>query len=157
MIFVGIILTITAVDLYFKARIEKQPAQSFPRPLSETAVKIRLYQSHNAGFPFGFLAQYKNLVAAVPLAITSALTGFLYGLRHQPGKMLQKLSLTLMIGGSLSNLYDRLIRGYVVDYFSIQLGWLKKVVLNLGDVFVFTGALLLLLKELTRDSGTRDR
>ncbi|MBS5063751.1 MAG: signal peptidase II, partial [Hungatella hathewayi] len=48
----------------------------------------------------------------------------------------------------LSNLYDRLKRGYVVDYFSIQAGFLKKVVLNLGDLFIMTGAVILTAKSL---------
>jgi len=157
MIFIGLILAVMALDLYFKARIEKQQAESFPRPLPKTADKIRLYRSHNAGFPFGFLAQYKNVVCAVPLAITSALAGVLYCLLLQPGKTAQKLGVSLLIGGSLSNLYDRLVRGYVVDYFSIRLGWLKKVVLNLGDVFVFAGAVLLLLHEFVRDFGSDGR
>lgn len=157
MIFVGLILTIMAADLYFKAKIENQQAGSFPRPLPHTAEKIRLYRSHNAGFPFGFLARYKELVCAVPLAITSALAGILYCLLQQPGRTVQKLGVSLLIGGSLSNLYDRWARGYVVDYFSIRLGWLKKVVLNLGDVFVFAGAVLLLLREFARDLGTGGR
>lgn len=157
MFFVGLILTITAVDLFFKAKIEKQQAQSFPRPLPRTAEKIRLYRSHNAGFPFGFLARYKNLVCAVPLAVTSALAGVFYCLMLQPGKTMQKMGLSMIIGGSISNLYDRWVRGYVVDYFSIRAGFLKKVVLNLGDVFVFAGALLLLLHEFIRDCGTGSR
>ena len=36
----------------------------------------------------------------------------------------------------------------VVDYFSIQRGRLKNVVLNLGDVYIFVGGTILLLKEL---------
>lgn len=46
----------------------------------------------------------------------------------------------MVIGGSLSNLYDRYIRGYVVDYFSLRFGPLKEVVFNLGDIFILLGA-----------------
>ena len=53
-----------------------------------------------------------------------------------------------MVAGGLSNLYDRLKRGYVVDYFSIQAGFLKKVVLNLGDLFIMAGAVILTAKSL---------
>ena len=35
-----------------------------------------------------------------------------------------------------------------MDYFSIQRGRLKNVVLNLGDVYIFVGGTILLLKEL---------
>ena len=56
----------------------------------------------------------------------------------------------MIIGGGLSNLYDRMKRGYVVDYFSIRWKGLKKVVFNLGDICVFLGAAILLAAELAR-------
>lgn len=68
------------------------------------------------------------------------------------GKTVTKLGLALVIGGSLSNLYDRFVRRYVVDYFSFQFGVLKKVVFNLGDLFVFFGSGLLLLLEFSANS-----
>ena len=42
------------------------------------------------------------------------------------GRVLEKTALTLVLAGGASNLYDRLKRGYVVDYFSIQWKKLKK-------------------------------
>ena len=61
---------------------------------------------------------------------------------------MEKIALTFAIGGALSNLYDRMVRGYVIDYFSIQWKKLTKVVFNLGDLFIFAGAVLLLISEL---------
>ena len=46
------------------------------------------------------------------------------------------------------NLYDRMKRGYVVDYFSIQFKKLKKIVLNIGDICIFLGAGILLITEI---------
>ena len=59
------------------------------------------------------------------------------------GRILEKLALTLTLAGGVSNLYDRMKRGYVVDYFSFQWKALKKVVFNLGDLFIFAGAFLM--------------
>ena len=56
------------------------------------------------------------------------------------GRKLEKLAMSLIIGGSLSNLYDRYVRGYVVDYFSLRFGPLKEVVFNLGDISIFLGS-----------------
>lgn len=58
---------------------------------------------------------------------------------------MEKLALTLTLAGGISNVYDRMARGYVVDYFSIRWKGLKKVVLNLGDLFIFTGAVLMVI------------
>ena len=63
-------------------------------------------------------------------------------------RFLDRLALSLITAGGLSNLYDRVKRGYVVDYFSVQAGWLKKVVLNVADVCIFTGAVLLCVSGL---------
>ena len=65
--------------------------------------------------------------------------------------IVRKLALATVIGGSLSNLYDRFVRRYVVDYFSVQIGPLKKVVFNLGDICVFLGSVVLILAELVRE------
>jgi len=37
-----------------------------------------------------------------------------------------------------------------VDYFSIQYGKLKKVVFNLGDLFIFLGAGIILIVEIIK-------
>ena len=44
--------------------------------------------------------------------------------------------------------YDRLKRGYVVDYFSIRCKYLEKVVFNLGDFFIFAGSALIAASDL---------
>ena len=44
-----------------------------------------------------------------------------------------------------------LVKGYVVDYFSIEFKRLKKVIFNLGDIFVFLGSLVFLIGELLED------
>ena len=100
------------------------------------------------GYPFGALKEKKELVKMIPLAVVSAAAGILCWILPKKGQFVEKIGLSMVIGGGLSNLYDRLFRGYVVDYFSIQWKKLKDVVFNLGDIFVFAGSLILLLREL---------
>ena len=59
----------------------------------------------------------------------------------------ERIGLAVTIGGALSNLYDRIFRGYVVDYFSIEWDRLKKVVFNLGDMFVFLGSAVIVAEQ----------
>ena len=63
------------------------------------------------------------------------------------GYWTEKLVLILTLGGALSNYYDRIRRNYVVDYFSINVGRLKKVIFNLGDIFIFAGAVLMIIAQ----------
>lgn len=75
----------------------------------------------------------------LPLAVISGLAGFLAA-TFRERKNRTEIRHCCILGGAVSNLYDRMIRHYVVDYFSIQCGKLKKVVFNLGDIFVFLGS-----------------
>lgn len=148
MVFAAIIVILAAGDLVLKAWIEKQDPARFPRPLPKSGGKIQLYRNHNAGFPFGFLEKYPELVKLLPLVEISALGGVLTYLCTQKGNTAKKVGLAVLIGGGISNLYDRFVRNYVVDYFSFQFGWLKKVVFNLGDLLVFLGSAIMFVAGL---------
>lgn len=154
----GVIAALLAAgDQFLKFRVESQDPDQFPRPLEGTKGKILLYRNHNAGFPFGFLENHRELVRTVPLAVTSMLAGALAAMSEKKGRTVRKLALAVIIGGSASNLYDRYVRKYVIDYFSIQCGALKKVVFNLGDIFVFLGSAVLLLAELAAEAGNEQQ
>ncbi len=140
MVFAGLIALVAGGDLWLKHKIETQEPEGFPRPLAGTKDRIWLYRNHNAGFPFGMMEKQQKVVQTLPLVLTSMLAGGLLAMWQDKEKRLQKLAVSLMIGGSLSNLYDRYVRGYVVDYFSLRFGPLKEVVFNLGDIFIFLGA-----------------
>ena len=148
MIFLFLIVAVVLLDLGLKDSIDEMKDEQFPKELEGSKGRILLYRNHNEGFPFGALKERPELVKMIPLAVVSAAAGVLCWILPKKGQFLEKLGLSMVIGGGLSNLYDRLFRGYVVDYFSIQWKKLKGVVFNLGDMFVFAGSLILLLKEL---------
>lgn len=151
MLYTGIIAALSSLDLGIKWLIEQEKPEEFPKTLPHAKGKILLYRNHNAGFPFGFLEQHAELVRMLPLAVISGLAGFLAAILPQKGKTVQKFGIAVILGGAVSNLYDRMIRHYVVDYFSIQCGKLKKVVFNLGDIFVFLGSGILFGAEIVKE------
>jgi len=58
------------------------------------------------------------------------------------------LSLSLVLGGGLGNLADRLFKdGIVVDFMIITLGSLKTAIFNFADLSIVTGLLLLALSH----------
>ena len=63
-----------------------------------------------------------------------------------------RLGTGLLLGGGLSNLYERVRRGRVLDYlrFPRAPGVLKKYTYNLADLFILLGAVLLLLRRRKR-------
>ena len=69
---------------------------------------------------------------------------------------MERLGLILIIAGSLSNIYDRLKRGYVVDYIHIDLPFIKEVTFNLADVYIFVGSITASFAALfTKNRGKR--
>ncbi|MDR1547957.1 MAG: signal peptidase II [Hungatella sp.] len=150
MVFIGIIALLAALDLLIKSAIEDQEEACFPKELEGSGGKIMLHKNHNAGFSFGYFKEHRSMVQMVPLAVASFIGGMLASLLQRKGNILEKLALSVALGGAVSNLYDRLVRHYVVDYFSIQYGKLKKVVFNLGDLFIFLGAGIVIVVEIIK-------
>ena len=143
--------TLALTDLAVKKEIEARPDEEFPKTVKESGGLIRLYKNHNPGFSFGFMKESPKLVEMVPVCMLSAVAGAWAYVIGKKGRVLEKTALTLVLAGGASNLYDRLKRGYVVDYFSIQWKKLKKVVFNLGDIFFLAGSALFAAVQLVEE------
>ena len=72
------------------------------------------------------------------------IAGILFYLLRQPEKPpLMRAGLWLIAGGGLGNLYDRLVRGYVIDI--IELKFVRFAIFNVADICICVGAGLVLL------------
>ena len=136
--------TMAMTDLAFKNRIDSQKDEEFPKELTGSKGKILLYKNHNDGFSFGVL-RGSRLVELVPLCLTSGIAGVWTYLMSVRGRWAEKIAMTFVLAGGVSNLIDRLMKGYVIDYICVQWKALKKVVFNLADVFIMIGCGLLVL------------
>jgi signal peptidase II len=52
------------------------------------------------------------------------------------------LGLTLVVAGGLSNLVDRVARGFVVDFLNVGVGPLRTGIFNVADMAIMTGIAL---------------
>ena len=110
--------------------------------------KIILNKRYNKGMMLNFMEDKKDLVKKLTsIALGIILLVFLFFLPKKNMK-LEKLALSLCLAGGISNLSDRFIRGQVVDYFTINFRKLKRVVFNLADIFIFLGAIILLVASI---------
>ena len=153
--FLLLILTILLIDLGIKSVIEEGDPARFPRELEGTGGLVMLHKKHNDGLPMGAFRDKPEVVKNVPLMVLSAVAGIFFWLYPKKGHLAEKLGTSLVLGGGLSNVYDRVKRGFVVDYCSIQYRKLKKVVFNVGDICIFAGALILLAAEIMGNSSGR--
>ena len=121
----------------------------------------------NSGAAFSFLADaggwQRYLFVGLGAAVSSLL---LFGLWRGVLSRLETAAYICVIGGALGNVIDRLRIGAVVDYLDFHWqGW-HWPAFNLADVFVVSGAALLILasvaepwinQALQRKMGSQDR
>lgn len=94
-----------------------------------------------AGLPSA--VRFWTLTISVGMALIGTL-GFVWASREM-GHPLSILGASLIVGGGVSNLLDRLLHnGAVVDFVSMGVGNLRTGVFNLADVAIMAGAGILL-------------
>lgn len=63
------------------------------------------------------------------------------------------LAFSSIIGGGISNVFDRIVRGSVTDFLFIDLGSVFKTgIFNIADVFVTTGMIILFIASFKKEA-----
>lgn len=94
----------------------------------------------NRGMAFGMLQNYRWVFIIFTLIVILGL--IIYMIKSKPTNKLFITSITLIVGGGIGNLIDRIILGYVVDY--IQLSFFNPVC-NFADYCITIGTVLLIV------------
>ena len=95
-----------------------------------------------------------KLLTGVTTVVTAGMTAFYAYLIKKPKQLLLKTGVGMILGGAGSNVWDRITRKYVVDYFSFHTKCrkLERVVFNLADMFIFLGGFLVIFWNMLRRS-----
>ena len=64
---------------------------------------------------------------------------------------LSLLSFSLILGGAIGNLIDRVFRGYVVDFISFTLFKREMSIFNVADMYITIGVILLIINMLRKE------
>ncbi len=108
-------------------------------PLINNVFHLTYVENRGAAFSIlngkvGFLILFTGLVL-IGLCML-----LIHSMRNGESKILL-IALAMVIGGAIGNMYDRIVLGYVVDYFDFRL--INFAVFNVADVFVVCGSILL--------------
>lgn len=128
-------------------RASKDLMESKPELTGKTLAgdKIKLIKTENRGFALNTLDSNRNLVVTVSTVIFAfLLPAYILVLSKAKLKPL-RFGFGLIMAGAVGNVYDRLVKGYVVDF--INVSFLKKIIFNLADVYIVVGALFALVGE----------
>lgn len=119
---------------------------------------FNLVRAHNTGAAFSFLAGASGWQRWFFVGIgVVASVAIVWMLRRHASQTLFCLAITLILGGALGNVVDRLQHGYVVDFLQFHWDWLAPIfsggyfpAFNLADMAITGGAIGLIADELRR-------
>ncbi|MBR5577899.1 MAG: signal peptidase II [Lachnospiraceae bacterium] len=145
MLFLLLAVLIIVGEFFIKSRVEG--SFSFRQRLPILKGRIILRKYHNHGAFLNILEKKRKFLHLISLIFTLFIALFFFLTFFQRGNRFLRLGLTLLLGGAFSNTYDRLTRGYVVDYFSFHTPFKKfnQIVFNLSDFCIIIGSLLLVI------------
>jgi signal peptidase II len=106
---------------------------------------------HNSGAAFNFLAGASGWQRWFFVGLGAAVSLFIvWMLKKHPAQTLFCFAVTMILGGALGNVIDRLLHGYVVDFIQLHYrGWYFPS-FNLADSAITLGAAGLVLDEVRR-------
>lgn len=114
---------------------------------SFTIIKDFFYITYaeNTGAAFSILKGQRWFFVIMALIVCVVIT--FYIIKYKP-KKLEKISLQLILAGAIGNVIDRLVYGYVIDFFDFYIFGYDFPVFNIADSCITIGAVLLIISEL---------
>ena len=153
-VFIGTALTALVVDQITKAMVrvamvEQQSTVLIPGLLKLTYVR-------NIGAAFGLFPGRQPVFMLTSLLVLFVVAAFWR--RARPAQWPVVIALALVTAGAVGNLIDRLVLGYVTDFF--EFGFMEFPVFNVADSCILIGVGILMLwilfgpQEETEDAAT---
>ena len=98
---------------------------------------------HNYGISFGLFANIlsPNIIILIGLIIIFVLLYWMYTINDK----LEKLGLLLIIIGAISNIFDRVINNYVLDFIFLHYKEYYWPAFNFADIYISIGVLLIII------------
>ena len=113
---------------------------------------FNLVLAYNKGAAFSFLHNAGGWQRYFFTGIGVAAAAYIiYLLKKHGGQRMFSWALSLILGGAIGNVIDRLLYGHVVDFLDFHLaGWGHFPAFNIADAAICIGAALFILDELRR-------
>ncbi len=109
------------------------------------------FLSFGANFPFPW-----NFILFILIPIIFLIFILWYLIFSEKPSPLERIALILIAGGGISNLIDRVIRNhYVIDFMNFGIGPIRTGILNVADIFITSGFIILLILSLPKKKTTQ--
>jgi signal peptidase II len=112
---------------------------------------FNLVRAHNSGAAFSFLAGASGWQRWFFVGLGTLASAFIvWMLKKHPAQKLFCFAVSMIMGGAIGNVVDRLLHGHVVDFIQVHYGGWYFPAFNLADSAITLGAACLILDELLR-------
>ncbi len=139
--FIFIILIVFVLDQISKLLI----MNNFKLNDSVSVIKnfFSITYSHNDGAAFGMFGGKTIFIVIISVVVLIYLLFELF--YHKKRNLVLDSGVSLIIGGLLGNLFDRIYFSYVRDFLDFKIFGYDAAIFNLADTFIVVGAFLFLI------------
>ena len=141
-----ILITIFLIDRMSKLHILKLAEVESSVDIYVTSY-LNLFLIWNKGIAFGLLSVNESLIYNMITVIISIIIIVILFMVWKNDNI-QRYFLTIIAGGALGNLYDRIVYAAVPDFIDLHSHGFHWFVFNVADIFITVGVLCLILVEL---------
>jgi len=149
----NIIIFLISISIFFLDRLTKYYVLKLSELENISNIPITSFLNlnlvFNKGIAFGLFSMdekfYYNIITLIIILITLIV---LFMALKTSG--FEKYSFSMIFGGSLGNIFDRLYYSAVIDFIDIHINNIHWFIFNFADIFISTGVLLLIAFELCK-------
>lgn len=125
-------------------QITKYLAKVYIKPLEFNTIPIiknifHLTYVENRGAAFSMLQNHRWFFISLTIVFVIIATIYIY--KNRKLNRLWIISITIVLGGAIGNLIDRVILGYVIDFFDFRI--INFAVFNIADCAVTIGSIIM--------------
>ncbi|MBR6690476.1 MAG: signal peptidase II [Bacilli bacterium] len=105
--------------------------------------------AHNTGAAFSILTGNRYLL--IVIGILALIGLFIYIKKLEVFDDIDTFTYSLLIGGIVGNLIDRIVHGYVIDYLSFSFGNFYFPIFNFADICIVISIIIILFRMIKED------
>lgn len=121
--------------------------------LNQTYIVIKDFFSislvHNKGASFSILSD--NTILLIVIGILALIGLIIYIKKLDILDDIDMFAYSLLMGGIVGNLIDRIVHGYVIDFLSFKFGSYYFPIFNFADICIVVSVLIILIKMVKED------
>lgn len=151
-------ILVISIILFCLDQIIKTLAFNYLTSINIIPGVLSLIYAKNEGVAFSLLSGSRIFIILISFVLIFILIYFLYKdyICKNKYNNLTIVSYGLLFGGIFGNLFDRILRGYVIDYISLNIFGYSFPIFNLADIFITVGVILMIIDMIVSTKNSKE-